>query len=267
MFIKKSKAFLIISALAFLSVLIEQNFSFSPVNAEQESKAKPAEYTLALTWHRGFCLFNDHKKECDQYNVTSYAEDNFVLHGLWPGPKGQFYCGADLNSYGLSKDLIDIDKRSSNWRRLPDMKLPSQIKQELFQKMPGAQSFLHRHEWIKHGTCFHQRDPISYYKTSFKLQDFINHSLLKNFIMRNKGKNITLRQLQSAFDTAYGKGAGNKIYMRCKSHQGRMIVTELRINLYGSLSSNMVLNKEIFTQLIENSSQLSGSNCKSGQLI
>jgi ribonuclease T2 len=73
------------------------------------------------------------------------------LHGLWPQPRSQAYCGVDERA-------VEQDKRR-RWRDLPWERLDDDLWNRLQQAMPGTRSGLHKHEWIKHGTCYDGAGP------------------------------------------------------------------------------------------------------------
>jgi len=48
-------------------------------------------YTLALTWHAGFCQTrHDPPRECREPALRKGAREGFVLHGLWPSLPERF---------------------------------------------------------------------------------------------------------------------------------------------------------------------------------
>ncbi|MGI9354531.1 MAG: ribonuclease T2 family protein, partial [Rhizobiaceae bacterium] len=89
----------------------------------------------------------------------------FSLHGLWPQPGNRSYRNVDDR-------LIAADKRL-RWRDLPALGLSREMRRVLWRIMPGSRSFLLRHEWIKHGTCYSAK-PERYYCDSLKLMEGIN---------------------------------------------------------------------------------------------
>ncbi|MGO7653180.1 ribonuclease, partial [Rhizobium ruizarguesonis] len=43
--------------------------------------------------------------------------------------------------------------KDGDWNKLPEVTLEAETKTALTKAMPGTQSGLERHEWVKHGTC------------------------------------------------------------------------------------------------------------------
>lgn len=76
--------------------------------------------------------------------------------------------------------------------------------------MPGTQSFLDRHEWIKHGTCYSGSDADAYFREAVSLIDEVNRSAVQALVAANVGQEITASAVRHAFDVAFGAGAGDR---------------------------------------------------------
>ncbi|HIO91148.1 MAG TPA: hypothetical protein EYG69_05195 [Campylobacterales bacterium] len=159
---------------------------------------------IALSWQKGFCKLNKHKRECKSIKKDSFEANNFVLHGLWPQPKSKKYCKG---------------------------KKKSRVENELYKKlkivMPGTRSGLHKHEWKKHGTCY-GGGVDRYYKDSIKLLKAVNQTKLREFFVKNQGKIVKKEQLNRLFDYP------RKFNMICK----KGVITELRFALKGDIGSS-----------------------------
>lgn len=101
--------------------------------------------------------------------------------------------------------------------------------------MPGSQSGLDRHEWIKHGTCY-GTDEREYYADSLDLMLALNTSEVVELFAGNIGKRITLAEIRAAFDASFGRGAGDRVAMDCIEDGNRILITELRIALTGEIT-------------------------------
>lgn len=187
---------------------------------------------LAVSWQSAFCETRPGKPECRSRTTKLYTARNFALHGLWPQPRGNDYCG-------VSDRLIDIDK-SGRWSRLPRLELHEKIRKTLNTAMPGVRSDLQRHEWIKHGTCFSKK-PDKYYAASLILLIQLNKSNVARYFERNIGKFIRADAIRSEVDKTFGKGAGDRVEIRCKKVNGRKLITELWIALNGSIKKGTKL--------------------------
>ena len=184
-------------------------------------KAKAKHYLLAMSWQPGFCATHGRKKECRSAKRGEYSSKHLSLHGLWPQPKDNAYCG-----------VSDADKaidRRGRWDLLKPLKLSSKTKNELKKYMPGFSSNLQRHEWIKHGTCY-SADAETYYADSIRLAKEIDKGSVDELITSLKGKKITLKKIRNAMEESFGKGASKSVGLRCDRKNQ---LTELWIGLYG----------------------------------
>ncbi len=198
------------------------------------------EYVLAISWQPSFCQTKQDKPECISQTEERYDATNFTLHGLWPDKLA--YCGV---SY---EDINDSKQRE--WDDLPPLDLDEETTSELEIVMPGKQSYLHRHEWIKHGTC-DGRDEDTYYDISIDLLNDVNASEVQDLFEENIGKRITRSQIETAFDNSFGEGAGESVKIRCKDG----LISELQIKMRRPLVGEMLADVLV---------PRSGSSCSSG---
>ena len=184
---------------------------------------------LTLSWHNAFCETHRYKKECKRsmfsFGRPNYHEKHFVLHGLWPQPKNKLYCGVDSHT-------VSMDKHKQ-WNRLPDLGLSDGVKQRLQKVMSGISSNLHKHEWIKHGTCY-GTDASRYYEDAISMVEQMNDSKVGDFFKKHIGKRVTLQQIRAVFDRSFGSGVGKRVELKC--HKG--LITELWLHL-GSGSDDL----------------------------
>lgn len=188
-------------------------------------------FMLALSWQPAFCETKTAKAECKQLNAgrLPITETQLSLHGLWPQPKGNFYCG-------VSDEIKRLDKQK-RWNELPAPELDADTAKRLAIAMPGTASFLDRHEWIKHGTCFFgQRNGDEYFDDSLLVLDAINNSSVGRLLAENVGSKIKTSAIRKAFDVDFGKGAGERVQVKCTRDQDRMLIQELRISLKGRIT-------------------------------
>ena len=194
----------------------------TPAKSAKREKSSGRQNLLALSWHNAFCETHRYKKECKR-GLSSLMRSNpheksFVLHGLWPQPRHNVYC--NVSSVDKARD------KNKKWHTLANLGLSHSTKKALSAVMPGLKSNLHKHEWIKHGTCY-GTDANTYYSDAIGLVSQVNDSALGQFFAQNIGKKITLKQVQRIADKSFGKGAGNRIELRCK----RGLITELWLHL------------------------------------
>lgn len=186
---------------------------------------------LALSWQPAFCEKKPAKTECQQLNagLLPITESRLSLHGLWPQPHGNFYCG-------VPDSIKKLDK-PDRWSELPAPQLDADTAERLAVAMPGTASFLERHEWIKHGTCFFgERNGDEYYDDSLLVLEAINDSEVGQFLAAHVGAEIETADLRAAFDTAFGDGAGDRVQVACTGDQERVLIQELKITLLGEIT-------------------------------
>ncbi len=219
-----SKAFcLAIVALALAAC------SQEPADGSGAGRERP-QYVLAFSWQPAFCETAPRKPECKTQTAERFDARNFSLHGLWPQPGSNIYCG-------VPAEEIEQDKRG-RWRNLEAGRISPQIWQELMRVMPGTKSSLHKHEWVKHGTCYGGRDIDTYYADSLKLMKWINQSSLKWRFESAIGRQLTGKDIREAFDRDFGRGAGKRLRISCKRDRdsGRELIVELTLGLAGDIT-------------------------------
>ena len=118
-----------------------------------------------------------------------------------------------------------MDKHKQ-WNRLLDLDLSDEVQKNLQKVMPGFASNLHKHEWIKHGTCY-GTDANRYYEDAIRLVRQVNDSKVGNFFKQNIGKRVTLQQIRSIFNRSFGVGTGKRVALKCK----KGLITELWLHL------------------------------------
>ncbi len=187
-------------------------------------------FVLALSWEPAFCETMRAKTECKNQTPASYEASHFSLHGLWPQPRRNVFCGVDRATAALDDQ--------HKWEQLPAPQLSAETKAALDKVMPGTQSVLERHEWIKHGTCYPAGNAETFFKDQIRLVNDVNSSFVQAFMAANIGKKIQTAELRAKFDAAYGVGAGERVRVSC-SKDG--LISELTIGLKGDISSGASL--------------------------
>ena len=190
------------------------------------------QYVLAVTWQPAFCQLHARKPECGSQTSDRFDATNFTLHGLWPQPRAKEYCG-------VSAALRDLD-RPDSWDRLPPVELTAATRAALDEAMPGTQSSLERHEWLRHGTCYGTSQE-EYVQDALHLLAQLNDSAVRTVLAGRIGGQITARQLAQAFDASFGPKAGQRVTMACERDGRRQLVVELRLSLAGEITPTTAL--------------------------
>ena len=184
-------------------------------------------YAFALSWEPTFCEAMRDKTECKAETTRSWEASHFALHGLWPQPFRNQFCDVDPK-------LSTLDDQHQ-WDALPEPQLSSTTKTALDKAMPGTQSNLQRHEWLKHGTCYPGvQGADGYFRDEIRLADEVNASAVQKLFAANIGKQIYAAQIRAAFDQAFGQGAGDHVQVECDK-QGRL--SGFTMNLRGDIPS------------------------------
>jgi ribonuclease T2 len=191
-------------------------------------------YVLTISWHPAFCETKPNLAECRSERSSDYSADHFSLHGLWP--QDDDYCG-------VGERQIAIDE-ANRWDDLPPIEVSNATWRDLQRLMPGSTDNLERHEWVLHGTCA-GADADTYFKRAIALVEEINGSPVRDLLARNIGRQVSSNQLRSAFDDAFGDGAGRKARIDCEADDDRELIFELRINLEGAATKERSLRELI----------------------
>ncbi len=182
---------------------------------------------LAVSWQPAFCESRPQQRECKSQHQDRFDASHFTLHGLWPQPRENVYCDVS--------DRMKRDDKGRRWDWLPLLDLEASTRNELKKVMPGTASFLHRHEWIKHGTCYSE-DAETYYRDSLRMMEALNSSDVQKLFVANVGHNVSAKAIREAFNSAFGPGSGKRVQVSCRNDGNRRLITELRIYLGGPLA-------------------------------
>ncbi len=193
-------------------------------------------FTLAVNWQPAFCETRPDKRECESQTAGRFDAENFSLHGLWPEGPDSLYCG-------VSDDEVQMDK-AGRWQDLEQPELSPTTRDRLNTIMPGTQSQLDRHEWIKHGTCANSTAE-DYYATSLALMDGLNATPVRTLFDASKGQSLTAAEIRATFDDVFGKGAGARVGIDCVRDGDRTLIAELRIGLEGKIGAGAPLGAAI----------------------
>lgn len=191
--------------------------------------SRDGQFVLAVSWQPAFCESRSWNPECRTQTPERGDARQLSLHGLWPQPINNAYCGVSRRDRELSE--------SGDWQRLPPVGLSDALRAALLQRMPGTLADLDRHQWIKHGTCY-GTDADSYFAHAIALLDDINDSAVGELFRSSIGRRLRASEIRATFDRAYGAGAGERVRLVCDD-QG--LITELRIGLRGTIGPDLSL--------------------------
>jgi ribonuclease T2 len=180
--------------------------------------ASAAEYMFSLSWEPTFCATHQGATECQAMTPDSYYASHVVLHGLWPQPQTNQYCG-------VPQAIIDQDNRHQ-WSSMPAVTVSDATRQRMNSDFPGVASYLDRHEWYKHGTCT-GLSPDAYFSLAMTLVDQANALKFGQFITANVGNTIKTDDLCGALTNDFGAG----FLQATTALKGNSDLSEIRIAL------------------------------------
>ncbi|WP_082555541.1 MULTISPECIES: ribonuclease [unclassified Ensifer] len=221
-----------IVAMALAMLLAPSSFALAQekVDAAAEGASGRTEYVLAVSWQPGFCETRPQRKECANQTAERFDATNLSLHGLWPLRKS--YCG-------VAAEMRTQD-RKGDWLDLPKLAMADDTAARLLVAMPGVQSGLDRHQWLRSGTC--QTAPVDdYFATQLHMLDELNRSAVGALFRARIGSELDEKAIKQAFDQSFGAGAGDRVRMRCQTVAGRSVITGLTIGLTGDVSGKSSL--------------------------
>ena len=129
---------------------------------------------------------------------------------------------------------MELDK-AGRWSELPALPLDMETREALDVAMPGTASFLQRHEWIKHGTCYDGAGPDEYFADSLQIMEALNASQVQTLFAGSVGRHVSGDDIRAAFDASFGAGAGERVRISCKNDGDRRLIVELTIGLSGKI--------------------------------
>ena len=191
-----------------------------------------ATHVLALSWEPSFCAKHSDKVECKRETTHSVDATHLSLHGLWPQPRGRYYCNVE-------PALVAADK-NHQWTKLPEPDLSAATRLRLAAVMPGFQSGLERHEWIVHGTCY-GGTADAYFNRAAALVEQVDASPVRELFVHNVGKSLSSDAIRSTFEQAFGQGAGARVTVSCQGQGTDREITEIDIALAGEVTGTAPL--------------------------
>lgn len=212
---------------------------------------KKTDYVLAFSWQPAFCESSPRKRECKTQKEGRYDVTNFSLHGLWPQPGTNVYCDVD-------PDQIALDKQGQ-WRELRVEQINEYVWRDLQEVMPGTMASLHKHEWVKHGTCY-ALSIDDYYAHSVWLVQRINASKLQQLFESRIGKEVTAKEIKAAFSKSFGASAGERLRISCRrdADSNRNLISEITLGLSGKING-----EKSFSDLV-NAAAVTPPGCPKG---
>ncbi len=164
-------------------------------------------YTLAMSWHSGFCAGAGRRPECRK------ASGELVLHGLWPsnrqGPHPA-WCGGEARQ---------------GFCAYPALSLEGEQEAALASVMPGVASCLGRYQWQKHGRC--SGLPLeTYFERAIRYSRWLRDAPPARQMRQHAGQTLSRSELQRWF-----RQWGVEVSLHCRQDR----LEEIRLRLRAPL--------------------------------
>lgn len=190
-----------VAAVAFSVIVLDRTPSSTALGSESAHGS-----VLVVTWAPSLCRVDPSNLGCTSGHVPDLGR-TWILHGLWPQPEDNQYCGPDAPNVELSDDVRD----------------------EL-QSMMSDVDALAPHEWNAHGTCSGVT-PDAYFGYAASLTDQVREVLDPIFVDAESTQ-INQSALSEAFDLTFGAGAGERVAMVCRNVSGEgSVIHEIHVSL------------------------------------
>ena len=201
--ISSALAAIVVAAVTFSVLVLNRKLSTDVFESEDNNSS-----WLAVTWAPSLCRVEPSTMGCASGHVDEFGE-TLILHGLWPQPISNEYCG-------VPKAVAD---RADNTHRsdMPSVELREDVRNKLRSLMSDVTS-LASHEWYKHGTCSGVT-PDVYFDDAAALTQEVR-KVLDPVLEEAEGKRITLAAVRSRFDREFGPGAGERVAITCRNAIG-----------------------------------------------
>lgn len=189
-------------------------------------------YTLALTWHPGFCASRSRPpRECREPRLRRGADDGFVLHGLWASlPDDLRERGVTRRDWWRQGCFLETPRPDGGFCRAhAPLALPEALGNRLDRAMPGRASCLDRYQYAKHAACL-ALPAEALFSTSLELLEAVNDSAFGDFVALHRGGEVGRNALLAAFEAAFGEGTGRALRLECRG-RGNRLLTEVRIGI------------------------------------
>ena len=198
----------------------------APTHTPGGGQAHGGDAVFAVSWQPAFCETKPSKPECTSMTPDRFDATHLTLHGLWPQPQGNEYCGVSAEEKHLDQ--------AKQWDQLDAVDLTATTRDLLARVMPGTQSHLERHEWTRHGSCA-GTSAEHYFRAAAALVVALDESSVQEFLSSRVGSDVQTNQIRGAFDQAFGGDAGSRVQFFCAKDGDRTLLTEMRINVRGTI--------------------------------
>ncbi|HXT00068.1 MAG TPA: hypothetical protein VN915_05300 [Elusimicrobiota bacterium] len=261
----KNPSFWLAAAALLAAPMSAQSWQNGAPAIEQQVQARPPSgghvagqfdsYTFTMSWEPAFCEGKPNVHECQTQTSDRFDATHLALHGLWPDQNGDSahsygYCGIPASQQSLD--------RAPTWCSLREPAYSDDTHAALLTVMPGVNSCLDHHEWVKHGSCS-GLSADAYFATAAALVQQVASSSFGRFLAAHAGRTVDAAEAVAAFEADFGAGSGSRLVMNCASVRGSSALLEVRVHLPNPLPAT-----ELKSMLLDTGDR---GNCPSSFLL
>jgi ribonuclease T2 len=211
-------AAIVVAAVTFSVRVLDR----TPVSVEFEPVDSNSTW-LVMTWGPSLCLAEPKGPGCQSGHVENLGR-TWVLHGLWPQPVANEYCG-------VPKGLMDRARDIRNSASLPPIDISDDVRASL-QSMMSDASIMAPHEWYAHGTCS-AVTPDVFFGDAVTLARQAR-TLLDPVFADDEDRRIEVSEVQDVFNRQFGAGTGDRVRLSCRNMTGHgSVAYEIHLSLPG----------------------------------
>lgn len=186
-------------------------------------------YTLALSWHPGFCQTEGRgRSECGATRPGA----RLVLHGLWPSLPDQLqHQGVTQSEWWQTGCYHFSGEPQGGFCRLTPLVLDDTLHKQLDQAMPGTASCLERHEYTKHAACFGV-SAQTYFDTALRLYRQFNDSDWSDFVRLRAGTMVARETLLERFRATFHVENSRALRLTCERRDNVAWLTGIAVGIH-----------------------------------
>jgi len=174
---------------------------------------------LVVSWGSSLCMVESSNELCTSGDVENMGQ-TLILHGLWPQPFENQYCG-------IPQMLAERARKGQG--DFPPLDLSDAVRTSLESTMAGSATVA-AHEWYAHGTCSGVT-PDVYFSDASALTDQVRDALDPVFVDAQGGV-VSLNTIRGRLDERFGPGAGERLKLTCRKATGEgSLVVDVRLSL------------------------------------
>ncbi len=242
-------AAIVIATVAFSLLVVDRSPGSTALGPGTSSSS-----LLVVTWGPSLCKVEPSNRGCTSGHVGTLGR-TFLLHGLWPQPPIEQFCG-------VPKRVAD---RASARREgdMPSVSLPEDVRTNLDSVMSDV-TLMAPHEWYTHGTCS-EVTPSVYFSDAVTLTEEVR-KILDPVFEQAQGQQLSPSTVRDRFDAEFGEGTGERVGLVCSGVDGEgSVLTDVHLSLPPVAALRAAENTLSLADLLEKGPTIS-AGCLNGSV-